>query len=67
MSFNVSQHRVSIKDCALEPRTLRSSGTFWLSVARNRRPKQEPGCAGSRIFTDVTRKARKLSKSLLSG
>lgn len=44
---------------------------FWDILAllycfRNRRPKARAWC-GSRIFTDVTRKARKLSKSLLSG
>ena len=44
---------------------------FWEILAllycfRNRRPKARAWC-GSRSFTDVTRKARKLSKSLFSG
>lgn len=45
MSFNVSQHRELASKFVLEPRTLRSSGTFWLSciALETGGPKQEPG------------------------
>ena len=45
MLFNVSQHRELASELILEPRTLRSSGKFWLSciALETGGPKQEPG------------------------
>lgn len=45
MSFNVSQHRELASELILEPRTLRSSGKFWLCciALETGGPKQEPG------------------------